>query len=182
MPGLDPLPFVVGGSYADRNGKYRVISLTAEKMEIEYEDGRRATGSVGTRTEIYRNILREQNIHRPLRQRRPLTSQRESGTYFTHADVFPIIVEIIEAHSRISEEYITHDEIVSAMLDHPEARIALDNCPANKTQQWWASDMVAFFSKVYTERRSEWQGRFDRDRIEGNYAYKLAGAKRSATL
>ena len=62
-----------------------------------------------------------------------------------------------------SGDLLTREKIVGAMLEHPHATVPLDNCPKDKTREWWASDMVAFFSKVYTEGRSEWPIRAHKD-------------------
>src|SRR5260370_913432 len=45
-------PFVVGGTYADRRGEYKVISLEGKRIELEYKDGSPAWSSQFERTEI----------------------------------------------------------------------------------------------------------------------------------
>jgi hypothetical protein len=167
-------PFVVGGTYADRRGEYKVISLEGKRVELEYKDGTRGIGDVEIKARIHQNILLEQNARHPVQAPRPSYSRDREERYFSHADVFPIIAEIIESLSGPSRDYVTHDRIVEAMQAHPKARLVLDNCPEGKTREWWALDMVAFFSKVYTEGRSPWSSRFERTEIDDKYAYRVA--------
>lgn len=167
-------PFVVGGTYADRRGEYKVISLEGKRIELEYKDGTRSIGDVEIKARIHQNILLEQNVRHPAQAPRPSYSRGREKHYFSHADVFPIIAEIIESLSGPSRDYVTHDRIVEAMLQHPKARLVLDNCPEDKTREWWALDMVAFFSKVYTEGRSAWSSQFERTEIDEKYAYRVA--------
>jgi hypothetical protein len=171
--------FVVGETYADRKGEYRVISLQGKRVEVEYKDGTRIIGNVEIKARIRQNMLSEQNAFHPVQAPTPSRSRERVGRYFSHADVFPIIAEIIESHSEPSRDYVTHDRIVEAMLEHSKARLFLDSCPNDKPREWWALDMVAFFSKVYTEGRSPWQSRFERTEIDGKCAYRIAETKGS---
>ena len=169
--------FVVGETYADRRGEYRVISLEGNRIELEYKDGTRSSGDVEIKARIHQNILLEQHARHLVQAPRPAYLRGRGITCFSHADVFPIMAEIIESHSESSADYVTHDGIVAAMLAHPKARLFLDRCPNDKPREWWALDMVAFFSKVYTEGRSPWQSRFKRTEIDEKYAYKVAVRK-----
>jgi len=170
-------PFLVGGTYADRKGEYKVISLEGKRIELEYKDGTRSIGDVEIKARIHQNILLEQNARHPVQAPRRSYSRGRVEHLFSHADVFPIIAEIIESLSEPSRDYVTHDRIVEAMLEHPKARFALDNCPEDKPRGWWALDMVAFFSKVYTEGRSAWSSHFKRTEIDEKYAYRVAERK-----
>src|SRR5882762_10179489 len=127
-------PFVVGETYADRRGEYKVISLEGKRVELEYKDGTRSIGDVEIKARIQQNILLEQNARHPIQAPRPPHSRREEH-YFNHADVFPIIAEIIESLSGPSRDYVTHDRIVEAMLAHPKARLVDDNCPDNRRRE-----------------------------------------------
>jgi hypothetical protein len=171
--------FMVGGTYADRKGEYKVISLQGKRVEVEYKDGTRIIGDVEIKARIHQNMLSEQNALHPVQAPTPSRSRERAGRYFTHADVFPIIAEIIESLSGSSRDDVTHDRIVEAMLEHPKAKLFLDSCPNHKPRAWWALDMVAFFSKVHTEERSPWQSRFKRTEIDGKYAYRIAETKGS---
>jgi hypothetical protein len=122
-------------------------------------------------------MLLEKNGLPPVHATKQSYSSTREGRYFSHADVFPIIAEIIENHSGPSGNYVTHDKIVEVMLEHPKARLFLDSCPNDKPRQWWALDMVAFFSKVYTEGRSAWNSHFQRTEIDNKYAYRVAKRK-----
>lgn len=58
--------FVIGETYADRLGEYKVISLNDSRMVIEYADGTRKEATTKTKAEIYRNIQLERGLMRPV--------------------------------------------------------------------------------------------------------------------
>jgi hypothetical protein len=55
------LPFIVGETYEDRSGKYKVISVQGKSMTIERSGGKTENGDAETRAGIYRNILADRN-------------------------------------------------------------------------------------------------------------------------
>jgi len=178
MPQLPP-PFIVGETYSDRLGDYRVISLEGNRLVFEYTDGRRSEGTIEQKALIYRNILLEKNSPQPVRPNRSSSSGARSEHFFTHDDVFPLIAKVIENQSAGSADYVTHDRIVSGLLKLKEAQAFLEGCPTDKsrTKSWWAHCMVAWFSKVFTDGRSEWDRQFERKRIGKKWAYRLPTKK-----
>ncbi len=94
-----------------------------------------------------------------------------------HADVFPVIARIIETASAESgSAYVTHDQITSSLLADTEgstlisaARVELDG---DRTAEWIAHNMVAWFSQRITVGESDWADRFDRQKIDGKWAYR----------
>jgi hypothetical protein len=165
--------FVIGENYADRLGRYRVISLEDNRIVFEYTDGRRSEGDAKQKELIYKNILLEKRSPRPIQPRNSLPSYHQSAHGFTQSDTFPIIAEIIEHLFEKSREYVTHDAVVGALLKHPEAEPILSYCPKNESTEWWASNMVAWFSQAFTVGRSDWNNRFERKKIDGKWAYKV---------
>ena len=176
MPPQLPPPFVVGETYADRVGDYRVVSLEGNQVIVEYADGRRSAGGVEQKALIYRNILLEQNRRQPTGRDKSLSSRSGPEHFFTHDEVFPIIAEVIETQFAELRDYVSHDRIVSALLKQKKAAPILAGCPQDnsRTVSWWAHCMVAWFSKVFTEGRSEWSARFKRKKIANKWAYKVA--------
>jgi hypothetical protein len=67
-----PLPFVIGETYADRVGEYKVISVEGKKMVFEYTNGRRCKGHTKPKALIYRNILLEEKFPHLIRPKKPL--------------------------------------------------------------------------------------------------------------
>lgn len=98
-------------------------------------------------------------------------------TAWEHADVFPVIARIIETESVESgSAYITHDQITSSLLADTEgstlisaARNELDE---DRTEEWIAHNMVAWFSQRITVGESDWSERLDRQKIAGKWAYR----------
>lgn len=167
--------FVVGEIYADRLGEYKVISLNGNRIVFEYTDGRRSEGDAKQKALIYQNILLEKKRPLQITPRTSLRSYNNSIHAFTHDDVFPIITKIIERLHVESRDYVTHDKIVNALLKQPEAEPFLVGCPTDesRTTAWWAHNMIAWFSKVFTDGRSDWISRFERNKIDGKWAYKV---------
>lgn len=106
------------------------------------------------------------------------------GQYFEHAKVFPIIADII---TKNGEEFISHQQIAAALQEHPTGRSLVDEaCAAarqknhrHKGRNWWASNMVQWFSQKFTQRRNDYQKEFDREEIGGSYSYRLHHKKKS---
>lgn len=169
------LPFVVGNIYADRLGEYKVISVEGNRIVFEYTGGRRLEGDAKQKALIYRNILLEQKAPRSLESHHSIHSYDHCLHAFTHIDIFPIIAAIIESQFARVNNYVVHDAIVNELLKHPEAEPFLASCPKDesRTSTWWAHNMVAWFSKVFTEGRSDWNDRFERLKIDGKWAYRV---------
>jgi hypothetical protein len=176
MPPQLPPPFILGETYADRVGDYRVVSLETNRVIVEYADGRRSEGGVEQKALIYRNILLEQKRRKPSPSDDALSSRSGPEHFFSHDEVFPIIAEVIESEFAESRDYVSHDRIVDALLKHKEAEPIIASCPQDKSKpaSWWAHCMVAWFSKVFTDGRSDWDARFKRNKIGGKWAYKVA--------
>jgi hypothetical protein len=109
------------------------------------------------------------------RPQKPPRLYKDSVPVFKQSEVFPIIAAIIENLYVQSGDYVTHDNSVNALLEHREARPLLGSCPTDgsRTLTWWAHNMVAWFSKVFTDRRSDWNTRFERKKIHGKWAYRV---------
>lgn len=70
--------FVIGETYADRLGAYKVVSLDGDRMVIEYADGTRKQATTKIKAEIYSNIQLEKGRSRPVQTALP-TSSRKGG-------------------------------------------------------------------------------------------------------
>ena len=177
MSPLSGLPFVVGDTYADRVGEYTVISLEGNRIVYQYNDGdgQRLEGDATQKALIYKNILLEKKSPVRPKSQQSVNSYDNGVHFFSHGEVFPIIAAIIEAEFIQLKTYVTHEAIVSALLSKPEAQPLFASCPkdGSRTAEWWAHNMVAWFSKVFTDGRSDWNGRFERLKIDGKWAYRL---------
>ena len=172
-----PPPFVFGESYLDHDGEYTVVVVKGSQIVLERENGTRSTADAAVKARIHRNVLSERgNGHSLHNVRVSFSGNHPIG--FAQKDVFPIIAAAIERLSNSSQGFVTHADLVYALLDDDELRPLLDQLaerdPQCKTMFWWASTMVAWFSQAITVGRSEWEFRFERKRIEGCGAYRVA--------
>lgn len=62
--------FEVNGVYANRRGKYTVLSIREPKMTVRYEDGTQAELNVAIQERIWENILAEQEAKQAARNAR----------------------------------------------------------------------------------------------------------------
>lgn len=91
------------------------------------------------------------------------------------SDVFPIIAHSIDARYNSKQDFVTHDEIVEALLADPEAVRIIEEAhqaQPERTREWLAHNMVAWFSERITVGQSEWSDRLIRQKIDGKWAYR----------
>ena len=102
-------------------------------------------------------------------------SKRHKKKGFEQEDVLPVIAELIREEAE-AKEYVTHHEIVAALLDDPEGRELAEEAVERRghTPKRWASWMVQAFSKHISAEDSIYDDRFERARIDGTWAYRPA--------
>lgn len=169
-----PPPFVVGETYLDRDGEFVVVATDGDLLTYEHADGKRAEADVETKARIHRNMLLELG-GRPAFRNRRITFRGRRPVGFTHSEAFPIIAAIIRQHSNSAEDFMSHERIVNALIEDgemaPVLRQLAERDPQQKPASWWANNMVAWFSQVFTIGRSDWDRQFVRRKISGNWAY-----------
>lgn len=91
------------------------------------------------------------------------------------ADVFPIIAKTIEDISASTPDFVTHDQIVETLLGDSEAVEIIEQAHCaqpDRTREWLAHNMVAWFSERISVGQSDWADRFEREKIDGKWAYR----------
>ena len=108
---------------------------------------------------------------KPVRSR----SKRPQQKGFEQEDVLPVIASLIREESE-AKEYVTHHEIVEALLEDPEGRELTEEAVARRghTPKRWASWMVQAFSKHISAEESDYDHKFERARVDGTWAYRPA--------
>ncbi len=93
-----------------------------------------------------------------------------------YKQVYPFIAELIRQMVPAKQAWINHREIVAALTQHPEARPLLAEIAAGhgKPTGGPANNVVQMFSKNYTNGQSDYQGDFERQRVDGVWAYRPA--------
>jgi len=80
---------------------------------------------------------------------------------FNFDQVFPRIAATLDRLSSPSQDYVLHPAIVDGLLQDHGAyleQIAGDD-PRHKSPSWWASNMLQWFSKEFTEKGTQIQAR-----------------------
>lgn len=110
-------------------------------------------------------------------QKKPTRSRpkrhRQKG--FEQEDVLPVIAGLIREEAE-AKEYVTHHEIVAALLDDPAGRELAEEAVERRghTPKRWASWMVQAFSKHISAEETVYDEKFERERIDGTWAYRPA--------
>jgi len=95
---------------------------------------------------------------------------------FSHDEVFPEIARLIGELYKEKKDFVVHDEIVSALLRDERTDALIENArksdESEKTKEWWASNMVQWFSQRITEEKSEYRLQFERKSVDRAWAYK----------
>ena len=101
---------------------------------------------------------------------------------FTHAEVEPIVADLIKQIHSKTKHFVMHEELVGALLKHPAGKQIIEaalrsRSKAGWSRENWAANMKAWFSQRYPH--SEYRDRFERQKVGGRWAYKpRAGRKR----
>lgn len=144
----------IGDTWYDATSFIRAPTVIARKLDVRL----RATMPVS-------------EIRKKKRSSRKSSSSKKRT--FTHKEAFPLIAEVIRDQAE-DDEYVPHKEIVAGMLEHPEGGELIEEAAEEQgnSVRWVAGNMVAWFSKRMTEERSPYQDEFERERINGAWAYR----------
>ena len=99
--------------------------------------------------------------------------------------VFPIIARIIrqacQDHAKKTKNYdgyVSAHSIAARLLQDTEARPLIEDAQQHMSEEpsleWLASNMVAWFSQRITVGQSEWESKFRRVSVDGEWAYSPA--------
>ena len=106
------------------------------------------------------------------------------GNLFNQDEVFPIIARAIRTQSQQSENFVTHEEIVAALLNDREGKALVEQLHLRHghqhSEKWLVSNMIAWFSQRITAGYSEWATLFERKKIKRKWAYKPAPEKQDS--
>ncbi len=98
---------------------------------------------------------------------------------WSQTDVFPLIAQAIRECHSAHQRFVTHDEIVQRLLKSPDATSLIEAARGtgenDRSADWLVHNMVAWFSQRITMEESEWSKEFDRERIDGKWAYLPKG-------
>ena len=103
------------------------------------------------------------------------TKRRNREKGFEQEEVLPVIAEIIRSEAD-NGDYVTHHEIVDALLDHPEGSDLVEKAQERRghSRKRWASWMVQSFSSSISSEASDYGQSFERARQDGTWAYRPA--------
>jgi hypothetical protein len=91
-------------------------------------------------------------------------------------NVLPVVAATITDLAQGEEDMVSHEEMVRGLTSRPELDALLDHLsegdPSSKPREWWASSFLQWFSHRFSRGISEWQDRFERELIDGCWAYR----------
>lgn len=98
------------------------------------------------------------------------------GRYFSQEEVFPVIARLISALHRGGNDFVIHTDLVHA-LQNDELGVKLIQFAAERDEEqraneWWASNMIQWFSQKYTTGDGEYVRMFERREEKDGWAYR----------
>ena len=96
-------------------------------------------------------------------------------SHLTFVECFPRIAAAIEQQAGSSDDYVNHRAIVRALISENSSYLdeVVSRDPDHKSPEWWANNMVQWFSKAFTAGNSgQFDSRFERTRINKSWAYR----------
>jgi len=112
--------FEVGGTYANRIGRYTVIEVNDPKMMVRYDDGKTAELNINIQYRIWENIVAENEAANDRAEKR---AKRESsqGTQFYVRAVNSLTADSLNARS--VKEQISEDELARLKISQGDRLI-----------------------------------------------------------
>ena len=99
---------------------------------------------------------------------------------FSHAEAFPEVAHLISEIYNPTQDFVTHDELVDGLVNDPVGKRLIESAQEiradGKSAEWWAGNIIAWFSPKIIEHQSEYETQFERT-SKKPYAYKPAGSK-----
>lgn len=134
----------------------------------------RAPQAIAQQLDAQRRATGQGTVEQRRRKAETTSGGGSADSAFSHDDVFPFIAELIEKLYGEKGEFVTHREIVAELVEHPEVRAYMDEAIRQKghTVRDWSNWMVQWFSAAFTEKRSVYWDKFERERIEERWAYR----------
>jgi len=104
------------------------------------------------------------------------------GQHFSHDEAFPVIRRLIIEISKSTNDFVTHSELVHSFAQDAEGsrllQVVVEGDKENRPREWWASNMIQWFSQRYTVTEKDGDGssesvqEFLRRNDKDGYAYK----------
>lgn len=98
------------------------------------------------------------------------------GQFFSHDEVFPVVARLIATLHQTQGGFVSHTDLVRAMQSDEEGgrlvQFAVEQDTEQRPKEWWASNMIQWFSQRYPEENSEYLRLFERCQEKDGWAYK----------
>lgn len=101
------------------------------------------------------------------------------GKYFETADTNPIVARLIRDEFRRTRDFVPHERIAALFqADSMGARVidaAMKTSRGDVSEKWLASNIVQWFSALYTRELLDCRNEFTRQKQKRKWAYRPAG-------
>ena len=169
--------FVVGDTYQDRRGTYKVISVEGNCLIYDYGDGVPQKGDAERKWEIHRNILLAEQRPRHVANASQRMRSASDEEFWTYEEISPIFAEVIKAYGKKHKDFMTHEKIITAFMEHAEGKLILSRPHDDRPNLYWAGVMKAHFSRKYNSGTSEWDDCFEPKPSAEGYGYRARRVK-----
>jgi hypothetical protein len=173
MPTRPNHRFEVGQAYRDHRATYKVVSVEGNRVVYDYGDGIQHEGDAEIKWRIHTNILLSEQHPLPTASSPQGHRPASHGQFWTYDEVAAIFVEVVAVYGKRHTDFMTHKKMVAAFTEHPEGKRILERPHDGRSNDYWVGVMLAWFSRTFTEGRSEWENRLERKKIGSAWAYRL---------
>ncbi|MFO7663183.1 MAG: hypothetical protein R6X18_11400 [Chloroflexota bacterium] len=120
-------PFEVGQSYSNRHGTFVVISLSETTMDVCFSDGRVANLSIAAqKLALHMEQLPPEPVAQATTIARKARAKQPISSIFNMDESLPVVAQVIRRRFRITRTWVTQEEVVDGLLDHPAANRMID--------------------------------------------------------
>jgi hypothetical protein len=164
--------FVVGETYQDHRGAYKVVTVDENRIIYDYGDGIQQKGNPEIKWRIHRNIVSEQSPSQTTHSTHPFRSANDEQ-FWTYHEVSPIFADVIKSYGRGHKDFMSHEKIIASFIEHPQGQVILNRSHDSRSNLYWVGVMLAWFSKIFTDGNSQWEKTFERKKISSAWAYRV---------
>lgn len=120
-------PFVIGQTYNTRHGTFEVLRINESTLDVRFEDGREATLSIAAqKLALHMEQLPPDAPQQATPPTRKPRAKKPVNTAFNLDESLPVVAQVIRERYRVTRTWVTQEEIISGLLEHPAAKRMID--------------------------------------------------------
>jgi hypothetical protein len=143
------------------------------RIVYDYGDGIQREGDAEIKWRIHSNILLSEQHPSHIASSPQHTRPANNEQFWIYDEVAAIFFGVVAEYAKKKTDFMTHEKMVEAFIEDPEGKRILERPHDGRSNEYWVGVMLAWFSRAYTEGRSEWENRIERKKIGSAWAYRV---------